>query len=887
MKDLIKKTFLILTAAFFLLASTQDFLSLAGKWKFKPDPQKIGVEKGWFALQFDDSGWKEIATGRSWESQGYDMDGEAWFRRWFVLPASWKGKKIYFGADSVDDSYELYLNGKKVVSFIEKEKSTYRNPTCIDITAYLKPGKNLIALRVVDYGGAGGITGSKIGLALNPLHFKDRREILRQLYRLHPYWPLPYWAKGKPIAWIMLGNPNAKEEALRSIDGSLGATSLPFTVSFWLVDDEGNVVAGENAEFSRQIKSRLLQGWMPYSIYTVDGEKCSLQSEAFVMPEKDYRKNSVLMVRVRPVNCRGGSYRLYIAVRPHLVNSRAGHIESIKLAGKQVLVNGKHRIVFERTPDRFFVEEGKGERDIAGLLYNQAGKEESSVSSRFGLASAAAEFHVKCNQSLELFIPLDESFAEVSFTEAADRFIAYWRKLFARLRFSIPDKRIERAFHASLAYILISMDHFMPHPGPLAYDFFWYRDSAYITQALLRAGFFEEVKRSLVYFMKAQKESGEFPSIFDINLKPVGPHEWDAQGQALFALAEYLHFTGDRPFVSKFRSNVEKAVSFLIKLRQQNLKPQLRDTPLYGILPPSVSAEDLGSGKWHHYWDDFWAVIGFEKAAYIMEQLGQKRKAEKYRKEAERLLNAVVCSAEMLKQKHGIDWFPNGPEDLYGSSMARGTSPAIWPGQLFDPDDPLIQSSFAAYYRFWIEPFAGAYLHQGRFWPYGLELAYCYVLLGRKDIAERILYWHLDHQTYPENYAWGEQLNPADATFRSGDIPHCWVAADFINLVRGMILHEKDDQLLIFPGVPDWWFEKGGFDIELPTHFGPLTLKALYHRGTDLLELSVKGASKASKVKIFLPFKAPSRIKATCRTKLQGRVLEIEPDCGRILVFYQ
>src|SRR5262249_57030468 len=37
---------------------------------------------------------------------------------------------------------------------------------------------------------------------------------------------------------------------------------------------------------------------------------------------------------------------------------------------------------------------------------------------------------------------------------------------------------------------------------------------------------------------------------------------------------------------------------------------------------PNLSAEDLGSPRWRHYWDDLWAISGYREAAFAASELG-------------------------------------------------------------------------------------------------------------------------------------------------------------------------------------------------------------------------------------------------------------------------
>jgi len=331
---------------------------------------------------------------------------------------------------------------------------------------------------------------------------------------------------------------------------------------------------------------------------------------------------------------------------------------------------------------------------------------------------------------------------------------ARWEKLLEAIPFQFPEESLNEAYRASIAYIFIAMDKGMLHPGPLAYSLFWYRDSAYIITALLQSGFTLRVKNILPHLMKAQLASGEFPSIFDLNYKNVGWQEWDAQGQALYSMAQYYRFTNDKQFIREHWQTLVKGAEFLREIRKERIKPEYEGTERYGILPPSVSAEDLGPGEWHHYWDDFWAIRGLKDGAFLARELGEDATSQWMEKEAQELLHWTKHSYSLVMQKRGIDWIANGPEDWTGSSMARGTGPGLWPGGALSPDDPVVQTSFQRYYEKWIQPFGGAYLHQGRFWPYGMELALAYVMLGKREIASQILRWHLNHQTFPGVFSW-------------------------------------------------------------------------------------------------------------------------------------
>src|SRR4029453_12877948 len=97
----------------------------------------------------------------------------------------------------------------------------------------------------------------------------------------------------------------------------------------------------------------------------------------------------------------------------------------------------------------------------------------------------------------------------------------------------------------------------------------------------------------------------------------------------------------------------------------------------------------------------------------------------------------------------GKTFIPNGPEDVDSSAMARGTTPALWPGRSLRGADGLLGTSFRAYYQSWLEPQAGGYRHvEGTLWPYGgLGIAHALLRLGLLAPMWQILNWTLEHQT--------------------------------------------------------------------------------------------------------------------------------------------
>ncbi|HAK97219.1 MAG TPA: hypothetical protein DCM87_20075 [Planctomycetes bacterium] len=141
-----------------------ETVRIPGPWRFAKDPNDRGVAEEWFGQTFDVSAWQDLAAHSAEEGAIWNAyDGWAWYRTTIAVPAAWKGRRAKIVFDSVDDMYEIYVNGKKAGGYgkLDRTESSYLNRTSVDITACLAPGEeNLLALRVYDWGGGGGIGGA-------------------------------------------------------------------------------------------------------------------------------------------------------------------------------------------------------------------------------------------------------------------------------------------------------------------------------------------------------------------------------------------------------------------------------------------------------------------------------------------------------------------------------------------------------------------------------------------------------------------------------------------------------------------------------------------------------------------------------------------------------
>lgn len=131
-------------------------------WFERVDPSsKPGA--AWSAAKLDSADWQPMTLPAYLESSGFpDFDGVIWFRRSFDLPESWDGGDVELHLGAVDDMDTTWVNGEQVGMTNGWDKPrVYQVPGGL-----LKRGANVIAMRVLDVAGGGGIRGGDDAMRL-------------------------------------------------------------------------------------------------------------------------------------------------------------------------------------------------------------------------------------------------------------------------------------------------------------------------------------------------------------------------------------------------------------------------------------------------------------------------------------------------------------------------------------------------------------------------------------------------------------------------------------------------------------------------------------------------------------------------------------------------
>lgn len=119
---------------------------------------------------FDDSGWETVDLPASWERLGgawARSDGEGVFRRIIEVPGDLAGRELELRLGPIDDIDEVWINGVRVGGTGKDVPGHWAKPRIYRLKpGVVKPGPNLVAVRVVDLFSNGGFTGSRDDLEL-------------------------------------------------------------------------------------------------------------------------------------------------------------------------------------------------------------------------------------------------------------------------------------------------------------------------------------------------------------------------------------------------------------------------------------------------------------------------------------------------------------------------------------------------------------------------------------------------------------------------------------------------------------------------------------------------------------------------------------------------
>lgn len=135
----------------------------------------------WAAPDHDTRDWVPATLPGLWETAGYaGMDGIGWYRAEFTLTPAQARQGGSVGVGRIDDSDRTFVNGVQVGS----TSMAWNTPRVYPVAAnQWSAGRNVVAVRVEDFGGGGGIHGTPAELFVR---LADGSQLPLQDWRFRP-----------------------------------------------------------------------------------------------------------------------------------------------------------------------------------------------------------------------------------------------------------------------------------------------------------------------------------------------------------------------------------------------------------------------------------------------------------------------------------------------------------------------------------------------------------------------------------------------------------------------------------------------------------------------------------------------------------------------------
>jgi hypothetical protein len=398
--------------------------------------------------------------------------------------------------------------------------------------------------------------------------------------------------------------------------------------------------------------------------------------------------------------------------------------------------------------------------------------------------------------------------AAASYANSRARVLGTWRRLLGgAMDVHVPEGKVVDTFYASLVNLLMSRyrqdGYWIQTVNQLQYHAFWRRDTAVIAAMFDLVGMHKTAAQDLRFFLTWQQPDGLFIS---------RPGQYDGFGQALWAFGDHVRRTGDIEFARMVLPAVDRAMAWLEKARAADS---------LGLLPPS-DPHDNEQIAGHLVGDNLWGVAGARAAATIARVAGEPQTADRWAAQAaayQATLDAQIRQAASrnggvippaVDQKGGQDW---------------GNLWPVWPTGIHPAGDDMVERTMRharARFREGIATYLdGRLLHD----YLGFRVFQSDLAAGKQQRAIDGLYASLAHTTATNGgFETGVRVYGSRAV-DDNMTPHGWFAAEYVSLLRNMLVREADDGIDLMSALSPAWLKPGeSVSVhDAPTTFGKVS----------------------------------------------------------------
>ncbi|MBJ7423839.1 MAG: discoidin domain-containing protein [Akkermansiaceae bacterium] len=642
-------------------------------------------------------------------------------------------------------------------------------------------------------------------------------------------WFPRYWLREQSY-WTPIGTPEGRRRGLINEEGMVEVDEAKFSLEpFLIVENKLITWADVSIDLS------LSANGAPFPVVTWKSGDITLR----IMPWVDGADNNLnLRVNYQLENLSAHPIQLAVTVRPFQVNppwqafrdlGGRSPIYQIESDAYGMTVDGR-RVTSNKKTDTCgavkFEEGGVVEFLSSGDILS-----EKKIIDDSGLASAAMTWIIPADIKLSEITITVPFFSKTSTPELDSRAnaIADWQQVLAPVEWRVPSlaRSAVECFRTAASHILINRDGPAIQPGPRRYTRSWVRDCVIMGAAMAKVNHPHVLREFLLWYVQFQRPDGYVPCVVDRD----GVDdlvENDSHGQLIWGICEVYRNERNLEFVNSMWQATELAAEYLIRLRAQRMTPEFSEpthSSRYGLLPESASHEGYLAHPVHSYWDDFWGIRGLEAAAELAKASGRHEQSSRWQSEARTFLTDVMSSMDRVIKEHKISYIPGSVE--WADFDPTATSNAI--AQLDFADDlpvgPLHEmlDTYLSGFR---------QKHRGEipwlnYTAYEIRIIGAFVRLGKRAEAHELLDVFLSDRRPIEWNQWPEiTWRDARAPGHLGDVPHTWIAAEYMLALISMVVSEREEsnQLVLASGLPwEWIALEDGFYVRgLATRYGRL-----------------------------------------------------------------
>jgi hypothetical protein len=772
------------------------YFALPNEWHFKPDSQATGNATSWEESQL----WPTIRVGEPWEQQGYpNYDGIAWYRCQFRLEDSWQSERIWLGFGGVDDRYQLWVNGKPARDKLSNDDSHF---TVTEITPFVQFGKtNNLAVRVEDFGGEGGIIAPPVGIGNFPEAFAQVRPWPMTDPKIDDEKPFDYFRNPMTILG-MKDNPAA---TLVTPEGAFytGFVEMRFLGGPRLVPLNCRIKTLENDD-------------LPLVHFGANVDSVDYTFEVFAISATEDSLSPLLnFVQVNIHNRSNDSRQARFALAPRF----SGDHHRLQ---PQISFNPSWRY---RVVGRFLFRDDRVLFSLPEEPFGANFLPPKDITPKASVGTIDYQWRLAPNESRSLAFCMpaspmlpNDALAQGVLTFDYEKFKArtkhYWQDLRSRgMQISLPEPKVNAAGRANLAYNFMGLDR---HQGQLIqkvdkfhHDEFELRHAAAVVRMYDLFGYHDLAREILHHFLAYQKPDGHFAA---------REGQWGDFGPALWAFGQHFELTRDVGFAREVYPAVKRAVRWLHQARRNDR----------WHLFPALTVNDNAKSGGHFTGDNLYALLGLRYAIQLARAVGAPEDVSSFTREYESLRTIFMRKLnDVTRATEGSipPVFEKG-DDFHWQTPVGEHLVAVYPSQVLDPWDEKIDAMLMKMRDKFQEGLLAESDDPWAVQPWLYQDAVTYlieteIMRGEQERAIADFYALLVHTSathaglHDPVRPWGDrtscQLSVDSHQLTVGDYPchQSAFAANFITLLRNMLLREQERDLHLFSAVAPAWLKSG------------------------------------------------------------------------------